>query len=50
MERVLEKIVAASRRELALRKTAVPATELERKLDGLPPVRDFRAALTAPWP
>mgnify|MGYP007006594701 CR=1 FL=1 len=25
MERVLEKIVAASRRELALRKTAVPA-------------------------
>ena len=48
MERVLEKIVAASRRELALRKTAVPAAELERKLDGLPPVRDFRAALTAP--
>ena len=45
---MLEKIVAASRRELALRKTAVPAAELERKLDGLPPVRDFRAALTAP--
>lgn len=48
MERVLEKIVAASRRELALRKSAVPAAELERKLDSLPPVRDFRAALTAP--
>jgi indole-3-glycerol phosphate synthase len=42
---VLDRIVAAKRREIAEAGARIPATELERRLSDAPPVRDFRAAL-----
>ncbi len=45
MERVLEKIVAKSREELAERKIRVPVSQLEKRLADAPRVRDFRSAL-----
>jgi indole-3-glycerol phosphate synthase len=45
MSTILEQIVAGKRREVALRRARLPLTELQRRLDAAPPVRDFRAAL-----
>jgi indole-3-glycerol phosphate synthase len=47
MNTILDEIVAAKRREVALRRTAVSEADLERRLEAAPPVRDFRAALEA---
>ena len=48
MESILEQIVSKSRGDLVKRKAELPYSKLEQKLDSLPPVVDFRAALTAP--
>jgi indole-3-glycerol phosphate synthase len=45
---ILDKIVAAKRREIEARRGRVPERELERRLRDAPPVRDFRAALEQP--
>jgi indole-3-glycerol phosphate synthase len=45
---ILETIVANKRREVAEARARVSEAELERRLDGAPPVRDFRAALDRP--
>jgi indole-3-glycerol phosphate synthase len=45
MTTILDKIVASKRREIAAARARVPEAELERRLVGLPPVHDFRAAL-----
>jgi len=44
---ILGKIVASKRREIEQRRARVPEPELERRLAGAPPVRDFHAALVA---
>ncbi len=44
---VLDRIVAATRRDLERRRDHLPARDLERQLAAAPPVRDFRAALEA---
>lgn len=48
MESILEQIVSKSRGDLVKRKAELPYSKLEQKLDSLPPVVDFHAALTAP--
>ncbi len=48
MPTILDRIVATKQQEIARAKAAVPLAELERRLDGAPPVRDFFAALTGP--
>jgi indole-3-glycerol phosphate synthase len=48
MSTILERIVASKRRELDEARARVPAADLERRLAGAPPVRDFRAALEVP--
>jgi indole-3-glycerol phosphate synthase len=48
MSTILERIVASKRRELTEARARVPAAELERRLAGARPVRDFRAALEVP--
>jgi indole-3-glycerol phosphate synthase len=45
MTTILDRIVAGKRREVEAERLRVPQTELERRLAGAPPVRDFRAAL-----
>src|SRR5437868_4133492 len=47
MPTVLDRIVAAKRRELEEARSRVPAADLERRLRDAPPVRDFRRALEA---
>jgi len=42
---ILDEIVASKRREIAAARQSVSEAELERTLQGAPPVRDFRAAL-----
>ena len=49
-ETVLDKIVAAKRREIAACRERTPVAELERRLGDAPPVRDFFAALVQPGP
>jgi indole-3-glycerol phosphate synthase len=49
-ETVLDKIVAAKRREIADCRVRTSETELRRKLADAPPPRDFFAALAAPGP
>src|SRR5205807_6635470 len=45
---VLDKIVASKRREIAAAWERLPEPELEARLAGAPPTRDFRAALERP--
>lgn len=47
MSNVLDRIVAAKRREVEQVQARRPLTELEQALPSAPPVRDFRAALTS---
>ena len=49
-ETVLDKIVAAKRREVAACRTRTPEAELRKKLADAPPPRDFFAALAKPGP
>ncbi len=49
-EPVLDKIVAAKRREIAERRERTPEADLRKKLADAPPPRDFFAALAAPGP
>ena len=49
-ETVLDKIVAAKRREIAASRERVPAADLERRLAEAPAVRDFFAAVAGPGP
>jgi len=44
---ILQKIVAAKRREIDERRAARPEHELQRRLADAPPVRDFHAALAS---
>jgi indole-3-glycerol phosphate synthase len=48
MTTILDRIVASKRREIDAARSRVPAAELERRLAGAPPARDFRAALDVP--
>ena len=45
MNTILQEIVAAKRRELEETRQALPLADLEKKISGLSPVRDFRGAL-----
>jgi indole-3-glycerol phosphate synthase len=45
---ILDRIVAAKRREIEEARRRTPAAELERRLASAPRVRDFRAALEVP--
>jgi len=45
MNTILDRIVAAKRREIAERRARISDGELEKRLPAAPPVRDFRAAL-----
>ncbi len=45
---ILDEIVAAKRLEVAEAKARLPYPELHERLADVPPVRDFRVALTAP--
>lgn len=45
MSTILDEIVAAKKKELEEIRKALPLADLEKKVSGLPPVRDFRAAL-----
>ncbi len=45
MPTILDKIVATKHQQIARAKAAAPLAELERRLEGAPPVRDFFAAL-----
>jgi indole-3-glycerol phosphate synthase len=45
---ILDKIVATKRREIAAAQKAVPVAELERRIAGMPPVRDFTQAVSEP--
>jgi indole-3-glycerol phosphate synthase len=45
MHHILDTIVASKRREIAAARESLPETELERRLDSVPPAFDFRAAL-----
>src|SRR5262245_27412234 len=47
-ETILDKIVAAKRREVADARRRVPESELGQSLSCLPPVRDFAARLRRP--
>jgi indole-3-glycerol phosphate synthase len=48
MVSILDRIVACKRREIAEARERRPEAELERRLPGAPPMRDFRAALEGP--
>jgi indole-3-glycerol phosphate synthase len=48
MATILDRIVASKRLELAEAKRRLPESELARRLDRAPPVRDFLAALRSP--
>ncbi len=48
MASILDRIIANKLKEIAHARNSVPQDELERRLDGLPPTRDFAAALTRP--
>lgn len=48
MPTILDRIVETKLREIAAAKAAVPEAELERRAAGLPPTRDFRAAIRRP--
>jgi indole-3-glycerol phosphate synthase len=45
MSTILDKIVVSKQREVAAAKDQRPTAELEKRLAGAPPARDFRAAL-----
>jgi indole-3-glycerol phosphate synthase len=45
MSTILNEIVAAKKKELEVTRKALPLSDLEKTISGLPPVRDFRAAL-----
>jgi indole-3-glycerol phosphate synthase len=45
---ILDDIVASKRAEVAAARRLLPEAELERRVAGLPPVRDFAAALARP--
>jgi indole-3-glycerol phosphate synthase len=45
MTTILDEIVSHKRQEIAAARTRIPDAELERAIAGLPPARDFRAAL-----
>ena len=45
MTAILDRIVETKLREIAAAKLAVPEAELERRVAGLPPASDFRAAI-----
>ena len=47
---ILDEIVAAKRREVAVSRRRMPLEDLEIQAAEAPPVRDFRAALTGPGP
>jgi indole-3-glycerol phosphate synthase len=47
---ILDEIVASKRHEVGTRRKQRPLDELEAQTRSAPPVRDFRAALTAPGP
>ncbi len=47
MSTILDRIVAYKREEVAAARRRLPEAELEARLAGLPPARDFRAALEA---
>jgi indole-3-glycerol phosphate synthase len=47
MSTILDEIVAAKRGEVARRRQRIPEWELERRIGGLPPPRDFRGTLAA---
>src|SRR5262245_8550516 len=44
---ILDRIVETKRGEVAAARERLPERELRRRLEGLPPARDFRGALTA---
>ncbi|HXD85867.1 MAG TPA: indole-3-glycerol phosphate synthase TrpC [Urbifossiella sp.] len=48
MPTILDQIVAVKRREIAAAREAIPEAELERRCAGLPPCRDFTAAIAQP--
>ncbi|MCI0701738.1 MAG: indole-3-glycerol phosphate synthase TrpC, partial [Planctomycetia bacterium] len=48
MSTVLDRIVEAKRKEIALAKFAVPELELEHRIAGMPAARDFTSALRTP--
>ncbi|HEY8505144.1 MAG TPA: indole-3-glycerol phosphate synthase TrpC, partial [Gemmataceae bacterium] len=48
MPTILDEIVAHKRREIDAARRRLPEAELERRLEGLPPARDFAAALRRP--
>jgi indole-3-glycerol phosphate synthase len=50
MTTILDKILATKRREVDAARGRVPEAELERLAAGMPPVRDFRAALEKAGP
>jgi indole-3-glycerol phosphate synthase len=45
MTTILDEIITAKRREIAVGRTQLPLAALERRVAAAPPVRDFRAAL-----
>jgi indole-3-glycerol phosphate synthase len=45
MATILDRIVETKVREIAVAKAAVPEAELQRRIEHLPPVRNFRAAI-----
>ncbi len=48
MATILDRIVAGKRAEVEAARARLPLSELERRLTGAPPVRNFRAALADP--
>jgi indole-3-glycerol phosphate synthase len=48
MATIIETIVASKRREIEESRSRLSTRDLQRRLDGTPPVRDFRAALERP--
>ena len=48
MTTILDKIIAAKRREVADARARLPEADLDRRLADAPPARDFRAALERP--
>lgn len=48
MQTILDHIVRTKWQEIAAARALVPEAEVERRLDGLPPARDFAAALRVP--
>jgi indole-3-glycerol phosphate synthase len=48
MQTILDQIVRTKWQEIAAARALVPEAEVERRLDGLPPARDFAGALRVP--